>query len=822
MGLFSWLRGGNGDEEAKVTPARAEPAPNPSRRGVELVAAGRYAEACDAFRQAIASEPEIAAHYVNLAFAFQESGDGPSATVSLRRAIALDPESFDAQFMLAASLERADDLAGAEVCLLRAVALDPTFEQAHADLCRIQGQQGDSAGARRSVDAALARFPDSELLHVASGNLFMGAGEIDAALSSFDRVLAARPGDINMRLNRALALHAARRYDEAFAEYGVALATGVASAKAYLGRANVLSDRGETEQAIEDYRNALALAPDESEWHNLLGTALQHIGRTSEAIDCYREAIRLRPDLPRAYANQGLALVEIGDVPGAVAIYRKGLAAKPIAEMHDNLACALQKMGFIDEALHHFEEALKLRPDNLSTRCNLAAALSDAGSPTLAIEEYRNILAADPAHLAAHGNLLFSLSTHESTSTDAYLEEARRYDAKVSPPFPAVMRPSLRAVGTPLRLGFVSGDLRNHPVGYFLEGILCHLDRRRFELVAYPTVIREDALTSRIRPLFSGWRSLRGMTNEQAVSAIRADGIDILFDLAGHTGDSRLPVFAARAAPVQVAWLGFFASTGIAAMDYIFADEVCVPPGSERQFTERVWRLPQTRLCFTAPAPGTTPDVSPLPASASGYVTFGCLQRFPKINTAVLELWGKIFAAIPTARLFFQSPQTGRQIYIDQMLQRLRQVGIAPGRVTTRPPVPRKLYLRAYDEVDIVLDTFPFNGGTTTCEALWMGVPTLTLEGATMISRQGMTMMRAAGLDDWVAANVPQFVDLAARHASNLSELARIRASLRARAMVSPLFDVQLFAQRFGRAVEELWEVTSGAPRPEVGHNLSP
>jgi len=295
------------------------------------------------------------------------------------------------------------------------------------------------------------------------------------------------------------------------------------------------------------------------------------------------------------------------------------------------------------------------------------------------------------------------------------------------------------------------------------------------------------------------------MDDEAAARRIRADEIDILIDLAGHSAENRLGVFAYRPAPLQITWLGYFASTGVDAIDYILADESCVPPGNEAQFSERVWRLPQTRLCFTPPEGDAAPAVDPLPALQRGVVTFGCFQRLPKITDDVIRLWGEVLGRLPGSRLLIQSVQTGRAKAVEQTLARLARVGITADRVSIRGPVSRDAYLKAYAEVDIVLDTFPFPGGTTTCEALWMGVPTLTLCGETMISRQGETMMRAAGLPEWVAVDPGDYVRKAVQFASDLPALARLRESMRNQVAGSALFDVRLFARRFEDALAMIW-----------------
>jgi predicted O-linked N-acetylglucosamine transferase (SPINDLY family) len=324
------------------------------------------------------------------------------------------------------------------------------------------------------------------------------------------------------------------------------------------------------------------------------------------------------------------------------------------------------------------------------------------------MQRFREILELRPDHLVAHSNLLFQMSVDADTSMQAYLEEARRFDKRARRGDVPTFIPRIRQPG-PIRLGFVSGDLRAHPVGYFLGGVLRHLDCHRFELHAYPTSVNEDALTAELRPMFRSWRQLKGVSDKDAIDQIRQDNIDVLFDLGGHTNE-RLAIFVARAAPLQVTWLGYFASTGVATMDYVLADDVCVPPGSESVFTERVWRLPETRLCFTPPDDSSAPVVAPPPSSVKGHVTFGCFQRMPKVTDRLLGLWSRILDAVVGSRLYLQSPQFATEAGLREARLRLRAAGIDIGRVTTAAPRARAEYLKAYAEVDIVLDTFPYTG----------------------------------------------------------------------------------------------------------------
>jgi predicted O-linked N-acetylglucosamine transferase (SPINDLY family) len=297
---------------------------------------------------------------------------------------------------------------------------------------------------------------------------------------------------------------------------------------------------------------------------------------------------------------------------------------------------------------------------------------------------------------------------------------------------------------------------------------------------------------------------LFGLSDEAAARLIHSDEVHILLDLSGYTRYNRLPVFAWKPAPVQVSWLGYFATTGVAEMDYLLADEVGVPEAQRQQFTETVWYLPDTRLCFTAPKADLA--VSPLPALSNDLITFGCFQNLTKLGDEVLATWGIIFAVLPKARLRMQCKQLREPLQVKKLLQRLQRFGIDPARVVTHGSANREAYLAAHAEVGLILDTFPYPGGTTTCEALWMGVPTLTLAGNNLLARQGASLLTAAGLEEWVAKNKEEYIANAIALASNRPKLSALRAGLRQQVLESPLFDAQRFARNFEDAVWEMWQ----------------
>ncbi|MGA9665069.1 MAG: glycosyltransferase, partial [Gallionella sp.] len=326
----------------------------------------------------------------------------------------------------------------------------------------------------------------------------------------------------------------------------------------------------------------------------------------------------------------------------------------------------------------------------------------------------------------------------------------------------------------------------------------------RIELIAYPTNPVTDELTSRIKPCFAAWKPLFGLSDEAAARMIHADGVHVLIDLSGHTKHNRLPVFAWKPAPVQASWLGYFATTGVAEMDYLLADAYVAPDGEEGHFTEAIWRLPQSYLCFTAPKFDL--DVSPLPALTTGCVTFGCFNNLVKMNDAVVALWARVLQAVPGSRLLLKTKQLNDTIVCDLTRQRFAGCGIAPDRLMLEGGSPRSELLAAYRTVDIALDPFPYPGGTTSVEAIWMGVPVITRRGDRFLSHMGETIAHNAGLQDWIAADDDEYVARAVEHTARLDRLATLRAGLRQQVLASPVFDASRFAGNFEAAMRGMWQ----------------
>jgi protein O-GlcNAc transferase len=524
--------------------------------------------------------------------------------------------------------------------------------------------------------------------------------------------------------------------------------------------------------ALPALQKAAQLSPNDTEAHNSLGVAFQERGQLNNAMVCYRNSLRINPGFVEAHYNLGNVLSELGQLEEAVTSYRNALKINPnVAVILSNLGAALQELGRIEEALSSCRRALEL----------------------------------EPSWTVVHSNLLGMLNSTSGHDPAYCLNEACEYGRRASLSVTSRFT-NWRCAPQPerLRVGIVSGDLHTHPVGFFLESLLMQIDASRIELVAYPTDTHVDSLTNRIEPRFAAWKTLFNLSDADAARLIHADGVHVLLDISGHTEQNRLPIFAWKPTPVQVSWLGYFATTGLAEMDYLLADETGVPEAQRKYFSEAVWYLPDTRLCFTAPSVDL--PVASLPALRNGYITFGCFQRLTKVSDVVLTVWGKILSTLPKARLRWQCTQLADPTVAGHFVERLRRHNIDPARVTMHGGASREAYLAAHAEVDVILDTFPFPGGTTTCEALWTGVPTLTLTGGTLLARQGASLLTAAGLNDWIATSEADYIAKAVALTRDVTKLATLRAGLREQVRTSPLFDAKRFARNFEAALWGMWQ----------------
>ena len=565
----------------------------------------------------------------------------------------------------------------------------------------------------------------------------------------------------------------------------------------------VLQQMGRLEESLAPMQSASRLSPQDAEAHSNFGVALKQLGRLDESEASYRQAIAVKPNHAGAHSNLGGMLREVGRLDEAEASCRQAIAIKPeFAEAHSNLGNTLKELGRLDEAEASFRQAIVLKPDLAEAHYNLGNTLKELGGSEEAEASYKKAIALKPDYAEAHSNLLMLIGSMLFNHV-RYRDSAAGFAGAVENTVTSRFNTwSHSRDKDKLRIGFVSGDLKSHPVGYFLEGLLTELQSSSIELFAYPTAMEVDAVTSRLKPLFEMWCPLMGFNDMEAAQKIHSDGIHILIDLSGHTAKNRLPVFAWRPAPIQVSWLGYFASTGLSEMDYILGDPYVTAHDEAAHFSEKIWQLPETYLCFTPP--DLDLKVAPLPAFSNGFVTFGCFNKLSRMTDETVSVRAAILHAVPGSKLFLKDKQLDTESGRNRVISRFAAVDIAADRLILEGISPREEYLNCYGRVDIALSSFPYGGGTTSVEGLWMGVPVITKKGNHFLSHLGESIAHNSGLADWIASDEEEYVAIAVAYASDLEALSDLRNGMRERILDTPLFDIPRFALHFEQAVRAM------------------
>jgi protein O-GlcNAc transferase len=733
-----------------------------------------------------------------------QMGRFSEAVAPMQKAVSLQASNAGLHNNLGNILSNLGRSSEAEECFRRVLALQPDSVEALNSLGTTLNAQGRFSEAEANFRCVLALQPDSVEAHFYLGNILVDLGRAAEAEGCFRRVLALKPDDAQALNNLGNALSKLGRFDEAEACYRSAVALKPEMALAYLNLGSALKNMGRPREAETNFRRALVLHPDLVEARFLLGNVLIELQRLGEAEACLRRVLELKPDYAEAHGNLGSVLESLDRSSEAEACFRRELELNPDdAKALHNLGTSLCSLNRFSEAEACYRSAVALKPDYAYAYGNLGSTLSSLGRFEEAESCYRRALALKPDYTEARSNLLFSLNYRSDAASEA-LHVACEYGQSVSSMVSRRYTEWLcEASPKRLRVGIVSGDLCQHVVSSFLENILREIDPEKIEIIAYPTWLKEDHVSQRLRAHLAAWRPVVGLTDETAAARIHADGVHVLIDLSGHTSHNRLPMFAYKPAPVQVSWLGYFATTGVPAMDYLIADPWTLPETEEAYFTEKIWRLPETRLCFTPP--NVDVPVTPLSALTNGYITFGCFNNLTKINDGVVALWSRVLTAVPESRLLLKSRQLKDASVRQGIIERFAAHGVDAGRLILEKPAPREEYLAAYQRVDISLDPFPYPGGTVTAEGLWMGVPVLTLAGEHFLSRQGVGLLMNTGLSEWVATDPDDYVARAVSHAGDLQGLAALRASLRDRFLASPICDAKRFARNFEQALEGMW-----------------
>ncbi len=641
----------------------------------------------------------------------------------------------------------------------------------------------------------------ADVLHVLA-NIELEDGHVPAALDAARRAVAAGPDDASFHLTLGRVLRLAGDLDGAVAAYRQALRLNDRLAGAHSNLCHALRLGGSLDEAVTHGRRAVELDPKLAPAHVNLAAALRGLGRPALAAHHLAIALELEPGNVSATTSLAHAQLDSGDIPAARENYLRALSLDPSSvPAHLGLGHLQSQLGEVDAALASFREARRLAPQDPHALLSLVNLVREQGDPSMvefALASCRELLARDPEHDEAHRTLLFTLNYDVNASPVEVFEEHRRWGARYASlrdatPFEIVPRS-----GRPLRVGYVSADFRNHAVSHFLLPLLQRHDPRGCEIWCYSNVQRRDDVTERYRAAAAHWRDVMGLSDAELAATIRRDRLDILIDVSGHTAGNRLRALARKPAPRLVTYLGYPHTTGLAAFDYRLTDAIADPPGLETPHVERLVRLPRGVAVYRAPSDAG--EAGPPPCDRNGCVTFGTLANPAKINPRVIALWCELLRRVPGSRLLI-ARQTVTGSFVNELLAAFTGRGVTMDRLVLHRTGQRgQRPIHSYREIDVALDTFPYSGHTTVCEALWMGVPTVTLAWKSYAGRMGASVLTQAGFPQWVARDEEEYL----RIACDTDALVALRGELRQRVAASPLCDEAGFTREYERVLGDL------------------
>jgi predicted O-linked N-acetylglucosamine transferase (SPINDLY family) len=756
---------------------------------------------------------------------------------------------------LALQHHAAGRLTDAEVIYRQILAVQPNHPEALHLLGVIAHQAGRHDAAVDLIGRAIQLGLGTAAAWSNLGEACRKLGRIDEAIAAYRRATLINPSLAAAHGNLGSALMEKGEIEPAMAALRNALQLTPNSAEAHGNLGACLAEQGQLEPATNEYRRALSLNPDLLEANFNLGVALTRLGRIEEAITAYRRATELRPDYADAHLNLGTALLDTGQLPAAEAALRRALELKPdSAEAHFNLGNALREQGRPDEAVAAYRHAIDLEPDYPDPHRNLGHTHRSQGRLEEAVAAFRGAGEHSWSDAAMQSNLILTLHYVPGLDPRVIAEEQARWNRRFSDPLKPFIRPHLndRHPERRLRIGYVSADLRDHTLGRNLLPLFRHHDQQNFEIICYAGAVHSDHLTDEFRACANLWHNTANLSDDALADLIRHDNIDILVDLALHTARNRLPVFAREPAPVQVSFAGYPGSTGLDAIPHRISDQWleselqtqdakhcgagfqpasspipqagCLHHNPDLEMQDDRERGIDPASCDLHPASGAflidtfwcydpcgiDISINELPANESGHITFGSLNNFSKINHPVLELWARVLQKVPESQLLLLCPQGSHR---QRTLEVLRHKGIADDRVEFADPRPRREYLELYHRVDLMLDPFPYGGHTTSLDALWMGVPVVSLAGPQIVSRAGLSQLSNLGLQELVALTEDDYVRIAADLATDLPRLADLRTTLRSRMQASVLMNGERFARGIERAFRAMWRRWCELPR---------
>jgi protein O-GlcNAc transferase len=774
--------------------------------------AGNFPQAEQVYRQILQAEPQNVDALHLLGVLAHQVGRNEAAIEWIGHALALNPNYAIAHSHLGEALRALGRNDEAIACYQRALQLDPNSAQSYNNMSNAFKAQGRLDEALACCQQALRLMPDLPEAHNNLGTVYKELGQLDEAMACYQRAIQLKPDLVESYNNLGSILQTLGRADEGIAVLQQALQVRPGFATAWFNLGNALKEQGRMDEAGNAFYQAVQSKPDFFEALNNLGAVLKERWRLDEAVAVYQQALRLRPDAHQTLYNLGNALQSQNKLQDAEAVYRRVLELDASSvDAHNNLGNLLNELGRLDEAGRCYEESVRLNGTYIEAYNNLGSLRQSQGRLTQASAAYRQALEIRPDHAQVHSNYLFCINHIPEFSPQALWEEHLKWGQRHADPLAreALPHTNVRDPDRRLRVGYVSPDLFQHAVSYFIEPVLQYHDATRFETFCYAEVVKPDDGTAKLRSLSQHWRSTCGLSDAEVAAQIRADDIDILVDLAGHTARHRLLAMARCPAPVQVTYLGYPNTTGMQAVDYRLTDAVADPPGEPSLYTEELVRLPEIFCSFGTP--DDAPDVVNSPAGRSGPITFGSMHKLSKLNDRVLDLWCRILDAVPHSRLLvFRDTLTGAAR--EHLLSRFAERKIPPEQLDIRNAlVTGRDHRAVYGEIDISLDSIPWCGHTTACESLWMGVPMITLRGDRHAGRMGASVLTCVGVPQWIVSSDEEYLSLAVELANDRGQLSHWRHRLRPQMIESPLCDGKGFTRRLEEAYRKMWQTWCAA-----------
>jgi protein O-GlcNAc transferase len=740
--------------------------------GVIASQTGHLQSAVELISKAIEINPNVATYHSNCGSAFNKLKQFEAAVGSYDKAIALQPSYADAYYNRGNALVGLDKLQEAIDSYIKATSFHPNFVEAYFCI----------------------------------GNTLQALKQFEVAIENYDKAVSLKPDFADAYFNCANALSALKQFDKALIRYDKAIYIKPDYAEAYSNRGNVFQEFRQFEVAIENYDKAISIKPDYAEAYSNRGNALQKLRRFDAAIASYEYAISVNPNYADAYSNRGNALLESLEFEAAISSYDKAISIKPDnAEAHFNRGKALVEDGRIQEGEACYRTAIELNSDMAEAYENLGYVLQLTGRHKEAMESHKKAIWLSPGDEKFYSSFLFCISHIEEVDAqelfDWHHEFGERFEAPLRSSWPD--HKNQRDPSRCIKVGFVSGDFRNHAVARFIDPVLEFLSTdTRFSLYAYHNFPTQDATTEQIKTHFSYWSAIYNLTDEELAQKIGDDQIDILIDLSGHTAYNRMLTFARKPAPIQISWIGYPGTTGLKAIDYFIADNNHLPKNKfDKYFTERIVRLPLSAVFVPYKV---SVAINLLPAISNGYLTFGSFNRINKITRSVISLWSELLRTIPDSKMILGAMPAESEVNILKMW--FEEDGINSNRVIYYTKQPIVKYLSLHNQIDICLDTFPYNGGTTIWHALWMGVPTLTLAGDSPFYRSGACVLGSLGLSAFVTEDKIEFVQKGVEWSNNIIRLSEIRNGMRELFQQSKVVKPKVFTSGLAHAFRVMWQ----------------